>query len=259
MRQHFDVRLRTAGTRPAELQQQADTASQALFSDGIVANKLLSAISRVTHISRNQFLAGGRLQEENAALLSISDVRSSNQRAVRSDFAYLDWIYEWFHTKPDDVEVDKSIKYKYRVKRAFVAGKRRHVQCGMCILTATVQDAVSNFKKSPEWKQFRHDNPDSDVHDKNVARCICPCMKPDKREECACPTCGEMHELLKALKNMRKKNQELHDECSCRHGYANPSSVYRKAASFSSLEGACLCEGRAHPGLRYTRPSRTSG
>ena len=236
MRQHFDVRLRTAGTRPAELQQQADTASQALFSDGIVANKLLSAISRVTHISRNQFLAGGRLQEENAALLSISDVRSSNQRAVRSDFAYLDWIYEWFHTKPDDVEVDKSIKYKYRVKRAFVAGKRRHVQCGMCILTATVQDAVSNFKKSPEWQQFRHDNPDDDLSE-----------RPDTRAECACPACEEMHELLKALKNMLRTDPELHVGCSCRHDCANPDSVYWKATSFSSLEGACLCEGRAHP------------
>ena len=58
-----------------------------------------------------------------------------------------------------------------------------------------------------------------------------------------------MHELLKGLKNMRKTNQELHDECSCRHDCANPKSVYRKAASFSSLEGACLCEGRPHPGL----------
>ena len=76
------------------------------------------------------------------------------------------------------------------MKRAFVAGKRRHLQCDMRILTATVQDAVSNFKKSPEWKQFRHDNPDSDVNDKTVASCICPCMKPDSRGECACPTCG---------------------------------------------------------------------
>ena len=131
------------------------------------------------------------------------------------------------------MEVDKSTKYKYKVKRAFVAGKRRHLQYDMRILTATVQDAVSNFKKSPEWKQFRHGNPDSDVHDKTVASCICPCTIPDTREECACPTCGEMHELLKALKNMRKTDQELHDECSCRHDCANPVSVYRKAASFS--------------------------
>ena len=93
-------------------------------------------------------------------------MRSSSERAVRSDFVDLDWIYEWFHTKSDDVEVDKSTKYKYRVKRAFVAGKRRQLQCDMRILTATVQDAVSNFKKSPEWKQFRHDNPDYDLHDK---------------------------------------------------------------------------------------------
>jgi len=250
VRQHFDVRLRTDGTRPAALQQQADTISQALFSDDLVAKKLLSAVSRVTHISRNQFLAGGRLQEDNAASLSVSDVRSSNQRAVRSDYVDLDWIYEWFHTKSDDVEVDKSTKYKYKVKRAFVAGKRRHLQCDMRILTTTVEEAVANFKKSPEWNQFRLDNPDVDLHDKNIARCICPCMKPDKREECACPTCGEMHELLKGLKNVRKTNQELHHECSCRHDCANPNSVYRKAASsFSSLEGACLCEGRPHPGL----------
>ena len=84
-------------------------------------------------------MAGGCLQEENAASLSVSDVRCSNQRAVRSDFVDLDWIYEWFHTKPGDVEVDKSTKYKYRAKRAFVADKRRHVKCDMRILTATVQ------------------------------------------------------------------------------------------------------------------------
>ena len=112
VRQHFNVRLRTVGTRPAALQQQAGTISQALFSDGIVvvAKKLLNAVSRVAHISRNQFLAGGRLQEENAASLSVSDVRSSDQRVVRSDFVDLAWIYEWFHTKSDDVEVDKSTK-----------------------------------------------------------------------------------------------------------------------------------------------------
>ena len=178
-------------------------------------------------------MLGGRLQFENAASRSVSDVRCSNQRAVRSNFVDFDWIYEWFHTKSDDAEVDKSTKYKYRAKRAFVAGKRRHLQCDMRILTAAVQDAVSNFKKNPEWKQFLYDNPDVDLNDKKIASCICSCMKPDKREECACPTCGEMHELLKALKNMRKTNQELHDECSCRHDCANPISVYRKAASFS--------------------------
>ena len=85
VRQYFDMRLSTAGTRPAALQQQAGTISQALFSDEIVAKKLLSAVCRVTHISRKQFLAGGRLQEDNAASLSVSDVRSSNHlRFVRT-------------------------------------------------------------------------------------------------------------------------------------------------------------------------------
>ena len=37
VRQHFDVRLRIDGTRPAALQQQAGTISQALFSDDLVA------------------------------------------------------------------------------------------------------------------------------------------------------------------------------------------------------------------------------
>ena len=86
VRQHFDVRLRTADTRPAALQQQAGTISRALFSDGSVAKKLLSVVSRVIHISRNQFLAGGRLQEERTPprFLSPTCVPRANVRFVRT-------------------------------------------------------------------------------------------------------------------------------------------------------------------------------
>ena len=246
IRSFFAGPLATIGTRPAALQQKADTLAEALHSKDLVERRLVSSVERLTGMNRSQFQRGGHLQDDNAER-PRADQHIGAQRAVRSDYVDLDWVWEWFHTKSDDVEPDKTVKWAYKRKRAFVAGKWRNLTCDMRILTCSKAEAVANFKKSPEYLAFARTH--REIPNETISTCICCCMKPDKRDECACPICTSFLHKIKAW-NQQRTQWHADGSCKCGLNCKDKTSAWRQASrGFAHFEQCLLCPRQPHGGL----------
>ena len=81
---------------------------------------------------------------------------------------------------------------------------------------------VQNFKNSEEYKRFVRDH-ETELHDKTISTCICPCMKADKREECACPICTAFMHRLKAW-HAQRAQWHATGSCDCALDCKNPGS-----------------------------------
>jgi hypothetical protein len=195
--------LATRGTRPAALQVKAGILAEVLHSSELQDRNLMSAAERLTGLHRKVLKRGGALAADNAER-GRRDQALGGQRATRSDCVDLDWVWEWFHTHSPDVEPDKSRKFRYKRKRARVAGKVRDLTCELRILTRKRHEAIDTFLASPEYNAFEKSTGQS-LHPKTVGKCICPCMKSDKRNDCACPICTAMHHRLHAW-NMQRSD-----------------------------------------------------
>ena len=167
---------------------------------------------------------------------------------TRSDCVDLDWVWEWFHTHSPDVEPDKSRKFRYKRKRAKVAGKVRDLTCELRILTRKRHEAIDTFLASPEYSAFEKSTGQS-LHPKTVGKCICPCMKSDKRNDCACPICTAMHHRLDAW-NKQRPDWHKGGQCSCSLDCQNTESKFRQMSrGFGLFMDAITCPRRPHPGL----------
>ena len=117
----------------------------------------------------------------------------------------------------------------------------RLLKCQKC-------EAVKTFKASEEYLNFTREH-GVEICDENVSACICPCMKEEKRHECACPFCTAMQHRLKAW-HMQRSSWHKNGTCSCELDCQNPESTWRCASKgFSSFEEALLCECQSHVGL----------
>ena len=247
IRHFFAGPLRSPGTRPAVLQQKADTIAECLYSRDIVDDSQLSSMERLTGMNRAQFQRGGLLQSDNAAR-PRNDQLPGTERARREDYVDLDWVWSWFHSQSPDVEPDKSTKWAYKRKRAFVAGKMRDLKCEMRILKCGKAEAVQNFKNSEEYKRFVREH-DTELHDNIISGCICPCMKADKREECACPICTAFMHRLKAW-HAQRAQWHATGSCNCALDCKNAGSQWRQASvGFNHFESCILCPRRQFSGL----------
>jgi len=136
--------LATRGTRPAALQVKAGILAEVLHSSELQDRNLMSAAERLTGLHRKVLKRGGFLAADNAER-GRRDQALGGQRATRSDCVDLDWVWEWFHTHSPDVEPDKSRKFRYKRKRAKVAGKVRDLTCELRILTRKRHEAIDTF------------------------------------------------------------------------------------------------------------------
>ena len=128
------------------------------------------------------------------------------------------------------------------------AGKSRDLTCGLRILTTSKEDAVEHFLESDVYRQSG-----LSLHPKTVEKCICPCIKPIKRGECACPICGEFAEALRAYHRARQQWHDA-DDCTCTGSCGLEckvqSSEFRSfSRNHGTFEQAIRCPKRAHEEL----------
>ena len=98
-----------------------------------------------------------------------------------------------FTTRVQASNPTKRQKSTYKHKRCFCAGTQRDLKCTKKVLTCSANEAVQHCM---EPGVFRASG--VSLHPKNVAACICPCIKPAKRHECVCPIYNEFIEALTA-------------------------------------------------------------
>lgn len=185
------------GTRHGDSQKALDTIAAAVHSEELVEQKLQSEARRQTGLSVAMQKVGANLRGNNDVAPAAA-VAVGIPRKVYANKVDLEFIYEWFHTDSPDVEPDKTTKFSYKRKRCFCAGKQRDLKCARKVMTCSVAEAVQHCMESDVFR-----NSGVSLHEKNVAACICPCIKPAKRHECVCPICNEFVEALTAYNKAR--------------------------------------------------------
>ena len=235
------------GTRHTDRSKALDTIAAALHSDEVVDQRLKSEARRLSGLTAGMQEKGASLRANNESA-PAAGVAVGVPRKARFDKVDLEFIYDWFHTQSPDVEPDKTTKFSYKRKRCFCAGKQRDLKCTKKVLTCSVGEAVDNFMESDVFR-----NSNVTLHPKNIAGCICPCIKPAKRHECVCPTCNEFIEALTAYNRLRFRWHAADDaKCSgeCGLRCKNPDSEFRTfTKNYSTFEAAIRCPKVEHPEL----------
>jgi hypothetical protein len=198
--------------------------AQHVHSEDIIVEKLQSEARRQTGLTVLMHKAGAHLRGGNE-VASAAGVAVGIPRAVRSDKVDLDFLYDWFHNQSPDVEPDKTTKFAYKRKRVFCAGRQRDLKCAKKVLTCSVGEAVEHCLDSDVFRSSG-----LTLHPKNVAACICPCIKAVKRHECVCPICNAFYEALTAYHRARFHWHGSDDpKCTgqCRLDCKNRNSEFR--------------------------------
>jgi hypothetical protein len=199
------------GTRHRDSQKALDTIAAAVHSEELVEQRLQSEARRQTGLSVAMQAVGANLRGNNDVAPAAA-VAVGIPRKVYANKVDLEFIYEWFHTDSPDVEPDKTTKFSYKRKRCFCAGKQRDLKCARKVMTCSVAEAVQHCMESDVFRNSR-----VSLHEKNVAACICPCIKPAKRHECVCPICNEFVEALTAY-NRARYHWHATDDPKCQGG-----------------------------------------
>ena len=235
------------GTRHTDRSKALDTIAAALHSDEVVDQRLKSEARRLSGLTKGMQEKGASLRANNESV-PAAGVAVGVPRKARFDKVDLEFIYDWFHTQSPDVEPDKTTKFTYKRKRCFCAGKQRDLKCTKKVLTCSVGEAVEHCMESDVFR-----NSGVSLHPKNVAACICPCIKPAKRHECVCPICNEFIEALTAYNRLRCHWHAAHDKkCSgeCGLQCKNPDSEFRAfTKNYNTFEAAIRCPKVEHPEL----------
>ena len=223
-----------------------------MYSSEVVKQRNVSTALDLTGLNRHMWRAGGNLRDANfsspAAAAGGGDFLGA-ARKVRSDAVDLEFMYDWFHNDSPDVEPDKTVKWAYKKKKIFCAGKTRMITCRPRVLTCSVAEAVQHAMESDVYR-----NSGITVHPKAIAACICHCTKPAKREECACPTCTEFIEALTAY-NKKRPAWHADDEAQCTGACGldckNKESEFRSfSRNHSVFEAAIRCAKVGRPELQ---------
>ena len=239
------------GTKCATLQAKGDQLCEVLYSKELEEEGLVASFERVTGATAAQYRRGGELQKANEGV-GASGLQTSLARCKRKDWVDLEPIYDWWHAGSADVEINKADKRTYKRKRAYVAGAWRMLQCEHRTLLCSKNEAVSHFFESEFWLAWKKQHPTLDLSSSAVQKCICPCIKPRRGQDCICPYCIEYEEAQLAWNNNRARwHSELGEgeSCGCAE-CSDADSPWRLASlDFSNLRKACLCPKEKHPGL----------
>ena len=148
------------------------------------------------------------------------------------------------------VEVDKSRPEKLKGRQEIsINGKPHKVDCVRHLMNGSKKELVQCFFDSAEYKQWKTDNPGETLGESSVQRCICPCIKPAKLNECACKICVEFQYGLKAW-NDQRKDWHKSEKCTCYGCTSKQFGLYMGAsASESAFRAACCCPKVERPHL----------
>lgn len=238
--------LSTEGSRVSALKSRAEAIAWGLFDEELSKQRLVEAASRVTGLSRK--LWGVAVEMKQQDLDPSSQMAADLTRAPRIDKQDLDWVVSWFHTNSPDVEPDKSLKRTYKGAWKVVGEKKVRLYCTKKLLMCSRVDAIRHFHESPEYREHVSSG-GSPIDALRVAGCICACIKDATRNECACPVCTDMEEMLDAWESGR---EEMHrsEPCECPLRCKDPASPWRQASrSGCHLRSNTSCARVPHEGL----------
>ena len=233
----FSGPLHKIGTRDRVRQKKADAITAALRHPDLN----LTAAAELTGISQHMW---------RKVTVAGEAVNCDFPRAERIDKVSLLWVVEWFHLHSPDVEPDKSRKDKYKgTRKHHVGGAVISVKCIYRLLTCSSEQAVDHFFDSAEYREYIS-NGGTPIRRRAVESCICPCIHPMKRKECACPYCTDLEFMLEGARAGRKSLRAASEPRQCGLDCSNPDSEWCRAMdSTDELCRICTCPKKVHHGL----------
>jgi len=161
------------------------------------------------------------------------------------------WIWEWFHSDANIlVTEDKTRPEVLKGKNVHITidGIKIAVKCSKKFMLGTKKDMVQGFLSSGQYKQHLKNNPGDTFSEPDIRKCICPCMKKARVNECSCKTCSEFEAVILAWHEQRQK---WHKEETCRcKGCSDPEKFKRYMSASTNVQEfrqACLCKKTQFP------------
>jgi len=201
------------GTLPTAVQQAKVTVSQVLMPKAMATGEVTGLDSAMGDLllTPRSFVKfsvdkrGGKTNETmNSELIAGDDTR----RAVRSDKYDRRVPYNYFHHLGDGpdfcslVEPDKSKRNAWKGKEFVLGDESLILQCQPACRRGTCATLCEDYRRSETAHKYERENPGKSIADHQLSKCLCPCIKPEKIADCACPDCADFTCLVRALREV---------------------------------------------------------
>ena len=146
----------------------------------------------------------------------------------------------------DATRFDTNSRRKKRIKRL---GPNKYLEHWRRVQYDTSEAMFEGFLGSGQYAAYR-EAAGAPISNSVFFEEKCKCVEKADHEECACPICTQMHELLSSWHRQRK---DWHRNTTCMCGACAEGSTYRKASSgVKELNDFLLCEHESFPSLRIS-------
>ena len=233
------------GSRSADDHMRFESLVAALVPDDATDEKMMRTIGELLGLHWEQIDRAQKRQLANDGTRGGHSRSTKISRKKRKDWNGVGRLLCRSYWHSDATRFDTNA----RKKRRWRIGVKRYVEHWRRIQYDTNQQMLDAFYASPEYKQY------IEAGGKPISSSIffqekCKCVVKADNEECACPLCTQMYELLRDWHRQRKVwHAEASTSCTC--GACAEGSSYRKASeSTHCLNEFLLCGHETFPSLQ---------
>jgi hypothetical protein len=244
-----EKRKECRGNPDKQLQGICNALSCAFLHQGKPPEGLGEAFKRVTGFSTNMIQNAETLRKGGCITPREFKKQRKDCIILRKPHSYgpkklkpKRWIYDWFHSDANLlVTEDKTRPDQLKGKnlRITIDGEEIRVTCTRKIMLGTKKDMVQGFISSAEYRAHLKRNPGDTYSEPDIRKCICPCMKKARVNECSCRPCTEFEGALSAWDQQRPN----WGPCIC-EGCSDPElfkRYMRASKNVQEFRAACLC------------------
>jgi hypothetical protein len=236
------------GSRTREDHEHFESIVAALTPDDAESDHMMSTIAELLGIHHRvveRAVRHRRQANEDGKCGAFSNATKVSRKKYKSfNAAGRQLCREYWHS--DATRFDTNARKKRRIKRI---AANTYIEHWRRIQYDTNQQMFDGFKRSAVYNSYLA------AGGKPISESIffqekCRCIVKADHEECACPLCTQMHELLRDWDRQRKGwHEAATTPCTC--GACAPDSAYRKASKgLDSLNDLLLCPREVYPSLQ---------
>lgn len=238
------------GPRSTEDHVRFESIVAALIPEQATENQMMSTIGELLGIHWEQVDRAQRHNATNDGSRGAFSKATKVSRAIRKDFNLKGRIAcrRFWHREP---RFDTNARKKKRVKRL---GPNKYLEHWRRVQYDTNRQMYEAFLASSEYNEYTAAG-GVPISDRVFFEEKCKCVVMADNEECACPICTQMFELMRDWHRQRK---DWHRDAAaagriCQCGACEEGGAFRKASeSLHALNDFLLCPHQTFPTLQIT-------
>jgi hypothetical protein len=230
------------GSRTHDDHVRFESIVTAMIPEDATSEHMLRAIEELLGITWRQIDRAQRRQLLNDGLNGGFARATTVSRGIRKDKnttgRHLCRLYWHEHTRFDT---------NSRKKRRIHVAKNTYIEHWRRIQYDTNQQMYDAFMGSREYREYRAQG-GVPISESVFFQEKCKCIVKADHEECACPICTQMHEILR---DWHRQREVWHRESTCNCGSCEAKSQFREASKdVHHLNSLLLCEHHVFPSLQ---------